>query len=141
MGRNQRAVGVAVALVAVSTAGCGRPTPYAEPPAQSYSVGTFELATESFTDTVSGAIVRPEFGVASKLRPHMGRYFLSVDYESRSRPVAVISYDLWTRRFNSQPSMIGATVRLNGRNVTIVGVGPRGFAYPNDASVWVPACC
>ena len=41
--------------------------------------------------------------------------------------VAVISHDLWCRRFGQDPGVIGKTITLEGSPLTVVGVTPRGF--------------
>ena len=56
--------------------------------------------------------------------------------------VAVISHALWRRAFNTNRTLIGHTVRLNGDLYTVVGVAPPGFAGPLlgvATDVWVPA--
>src|SRR4029078_10552483 len=40
---------------------------------------------------------------------------------------AVLAYDFWASRFGSDPSVVGRTIRLNARPVTVVGVASRGF--------------
>src|SRR6185436_3615603 len=40
---------------------------------------------------------------------------------------AVLAYDFWALRFGSDPSVVGRTIRLNARPVTVVGVAARGF--------------
>ncbi len=55
--------------------------------------------------------------------------------------VAVISYALWRRLFNSDPSAIGQTIRLNSNPYTLIGVAPPAFAGPvpgGATDVWVP---
>jgi len=121
----------------IAAAGCERSIKYVEPPASSYSAGRFVLATE-FADTVTGAMISPEFFSASNARPLLGRFFLPVEYEFVREPVVVISNKLWRQRFNSAPQLIGTRVQLNGRPVTVVGVAPPGFGWPRDAAVWVP---
>ncbi len=41
---------------------------------------------------------------------------------------AVISHGLWTRRYGSNPAVIGRTVYLSGRPAQIIGVMPQSFA-------------
>jgi hypothetical protein len=41
-------------------------------------------------------------------------------------PVVVLSHDLWRRRFDSDPSVAGRAIRLNGLPLTIIGVTPGG---------------
>src|SRR5580693_5080975 len=53
--------------------------------------------------------------------------------------VAVISYGLWQQLFNSDPKVLGATIRIDGIPLTIVGVAPPGFDYPGKAVLWKPA--
>jgi predicted permease len=60
--------------------------------------------------------------------PVVGRSFLpEEDITPASRPVAIISYSLWNRRFNSDPSVIGKSLIVNGHNFSVVGVAPKGF--------------
>jgi predicted permease len=54
------------------------------------------------------------------------------DQAGNPRPVVVISYSFWQRRFGADPAAIGKTVTssnypFNGRPLTIVGVTPPGF--------------
>lgn len=120
-------------VAAIAAAGCERSIKYVEPPASSYSVGRFELA-----DTVTGAMVAPEFFTASNARPLLGRFFLTSEYESVGQPVVVISDKLWRQRFNGAPQLIGTRVQLNGQSVTVVGVAPPNFGWPADAALWLP---
>jgi len=53
--------------------------------------------------------------------------------------VAVISYGLWRQLFNGDPKVLGATIRIDGITLTVVGVAPPGFDYPGKAVLWKPA--
>lgn len=53
-------------------------------------------------------------------------------------PVAVISHDLWARRYGISAAALGATISIDGTAHTIVGVAPPGFGFPADARVWFP---
>ena len=57
-----------------------------------------------------------------------------------AHPVAVISHELWERRFDANPGIAGQTVALNGHPFTVVGVAPRGFHGTTllEADIWVP---
>src|SRR5204863_2221208 len=59
--------------------------------------------------------------------------------------VAVLSHGLWRQRFGGRIEALGATVTLNERPYTIIGIMPAGFEFPfTPASVgeppalWVP---
>src|SRR5262249_9222352 len=56
-----------------------------------------------------------------------GRGFDLDDDRPGGKPIAVISYGLWQRRFAGAASAIGAPLTFDGRPYTVVGVLPRGF--------------
>ena len=51
------------------------------------------------------------------------------DLPGRNR-VAVIGYGLWQQAFGGDPRVIGSTIRLNGVPLTVIGVAPRDFDFP-----------
>jgi predicted permease len=53
--------------------------------------------------------------------------------------VAVIGYGLWQELFAGDRKALGATIRLDGNPLTVIGVAPPGFDYPAKAVVWKPA--
>jgi putative ABC transport system permease protein len=57
--------------------------------------------------------------------PMLGRVFTSEEQEEGKDFVIVLGHQLWQRRFNRDPNIVGKTVSLNSRSYTIVGVmGP-----------------
>jgi predicted permease len=76
-------------------------------------------------------------------QPWLGRTFTQQEDENAA-PVAVISYALWKKRFDSDRNVLGQTIDLDRRPYTIVGVMPRNFEFPLDAGrlshrdLWVP---
>jgi predicted permease len=52
--------------------------------------------------------------------------------------VAVIAYGLWQELFGGDPKALGATIRVEGNALTVIGVAPPGFDYPNKTVVWKP---
>jgi putative ABC transport system permease protein len=70
-----------------------------------------------------------------------GRGFLPDDDPTGApRPVAVVSAEVWRRRLDSDPNVLGRTVRLDGVPFSVIGVAPRMFAGSEGSttSVWVP---
>ena len=57
-----------------------------------------------------------------------GRPLADADDRPGAEPVAVISHALWRRRFASDPSAVGTTVRMNNTAVAIVGVTAASYA-------------
>ncbi|HEY6249799.1 MAG TPA: ABC transporter permease, partial [Candidatus Angelobacter sp.] len=53
--------------------------------------------------------------------------------------VAVIGYTVWQELYGGDPKVLGATIRIDGKPLIIVGVAPPGFDYPGKAVLWKPA--
>jgi predicted permease len=70
----------------------------------------------------------------------LGRGF-SEDDEAKNAPLAVISYNYWTRRFTRDPDVLGKTIYVNGVPMTIVGVAGAGFEgleAGGSTDFWIP---
>jgi predicted permease len=77
------------------------------------------------------------FGVT----PLLGRTFTDADDRTGAEPVVVLSYGFWQRRFNGDEAIVGRSMRLDGRNATVIGVMPRDFEYPlfwGTIDLWRP---
>ncbi len=74
------------------------------------------------------------------VRPALGRDFDSSDDRVKGSKVAILSYRLWQRRFNSDGALVGRQVTLDDNLYTVIGVMPRGFedVLLSSADVWVP---
>ena len=72
--------------------------------------------------------------------PVTGRLFMDDDDRENGPPVAVISYELWQRRFGGAPDTVGRTVSFNANPVTIIGITPPGFQGTTlmRSDSWVP---
>ncbi|UCG88846.1 MAG: ABC transporter permease [Gemmatimonadota bacterium] len=69
--------------------------------------------------------------------PLLGRTFGPEDDGVGAAPLAVLNHSFWERRFGSDSSVAGTTIRLNGTAHTVVGVMPAGFYFPGAGySVW-----
>lgn len=71
------------------------------------------------------------------VQPLLGRAFRPKEDHPYPQTVAIISHGLWKRRFGSDPNIIGKQVQISGSSMTIVGVMPPGFEYPEQTQVWV----
>ena len=77
---------------------------------------------------VFGELVTPNFFDVLGVTPALGRGFRAEEGTTPGRdPVAVITDDLWRRRFGADPSVVSHVLTLNGQPFTIVGVTPPGF--------------
>ncbi len=86
------------------------------------------------------ANVLPILGVG----PERGRGFSADEDRPGGARVAVLSHELWDRRFGADPSVVGRQIQISGSATTIVGVMPAGFRMPLDyaagerTDVWFP---
>ncbi|HEX5105901.1 MAG TPA: ABC transporter permease, partial [Pirellulaceae bacterium] len=80
-------------------------------------------------ERVWAQFVSPNFFDVLGVMPVTGRFFQTEEQEDApgKYPVAVISERVWQRRFHTDPEIIGKAVRLNGRDLTVIGVAPAEF--------------
>jgi hypothetical protein len=108
--------------------------------------GIAAYAQRSFTLTGLGDPVRlrgtavsaamfPMLGVS----PEKGRLFQRSEEQPGADQVAILSDALWARRFARSADIIGKPVILDGQQVTVVGVLPPDFYFPDrDTEIWTP---
>jgi putative ABC transport system permease protein len=76
------------------------------------------------------ADIFPMLGVA----PILGRGFNQEEDRPGAPAVVVLGYEVWQRHFMADPAIIGKDIPLNGQAATVVGVMPRAFKFPLQAS-------
>jgi putative ABC transport system permease protein len=86
--------------------------------------------TEQQPERLLCAAVESNFLQTLGVRVTLGRDFTAEDDVRGAPPVAIISHDVWTRRFGADPGAIGQTIDLNGKRSRVIGVLPAGFAAP-----------
>lgn len=90
--------------------------------------------------------VTPDFFPALGVSPLAGRAFASDEGTEGHDAVAVLSHGLWQRRFAGDPAVVGRTIQINGRGVTVIGVMPaemrlfikRWSLTGKPADLWMP---
>ena len=72
--------------------------------------------------------------------PQLGRVFNEADDQPGAPATVVISDRLWRRLFEARADALGQTLMLGGVPMTVIGVMPAGFTFPDsDTDVWSPA--
>jgi hypothetical protein len=75
------------------------------------------------------------------LEPAHGRFFTaSEDAKIGAHPVVVLSHAAWGRLFGNAQEVLGKIVRVNGREMTIIGVSPKGFRAPRSTPASISGC-
>jgi putative ABC transport system permease protein len=100
----------------------------------------FNLTGSEVPERIPVEIVSAQYFPLLGLRAEHGRVFLPEEDRTKgAHPVALISYELWRRRFGADPDLQGKQVFLESQPLTVVGVLPRGFkGLTGQAEVWVP---
>jgi len=89
-------------------------------------------------EVLKGVRVSGNFLGILGITPFQGRGFSAEEDRPSAPPVAMISAELWRRRFGRDPAILGRTATLAGIPTTIIGVLPAGFQFPvSGADVWL----
>lgn len=90
-----------------------------------------------------GLLVSGNYFSGLGLRPALGRFMRPEEtVRPGGEPAVVISHDFWQTRFGGAANAQGQTVRVNGRDLTIIGIAPRGFrgtVLRLNFDLWLPA--
>lgn len=72
--------------------------------------------------------------------PSLGRPFAAEDERPGGTSVALVSHGFWQSRLGGDPGVVGRSILLDGAPVTVVGVMPARFRFPDrgDIAVWMP---
>jgi len=104
-----------------------------------YAGSTVNLVSEGEPERVRVQAVTPGFFNVLRVEPVLGRTFTEDEGHPEGESVVVLSNGMWRTRFDSDPSVIGQSLDINGRMRQIVGVMPADFGLPNrDARFWLP---
>src|SRR4029077_11021628 len=85
---------------------------------------SFDVSDRGTPEFVFGARVTANEFPARGVPPLLGRVFSAEEDRPGGPRVALIAFTLWRRRFNSDPNIVGESIRLNGAMDTILGVLP-----------------
>ena len=104
-----------------------------------YYYSSYNLAGASDPERVAGLAATPSLFSTLKTGAALGRVFTEDDAKPGAPWVVVISHSLWKNRFGADPAIIGQSIRLAASPVTVIGVMPEGFYFPNPkVQIWVP---
>ena len=99
---------------------------------------TVNVTVDGHPQRYTGAYVTEDFLRILGVTPLMGRDFTAADNTSGAGKVAIIGHAIWHRDFGGAADIIGKGFRLNGKPATVIGVMPKGFAFPTNEELWIP---
>jgi hypothetical protein len=107
-------------------------------PIAAYVLQGLSLTGGSGPERIHSARVSADFFPTLGVKPLLGRTLIPEENNPGSNFVAVVSYNLWQRRFGADPRIIGSKITLDQSHYTVVGVMPSDFRFPKDCEVWAP---
>jgi predicted permease len=100
-----------------------------------FSTIDFTLLGLAEPRVVQAGVVGGSYFEVMGLRPVLGRLLDASDDGPDAPGVAVLTYRFWTAAFDSDPTVVGRTIRLGSRPVTVVGVLEPSVPYPADTQI------
>jgi predicted permease len=90
-------------------------------------------------EAVSYAAVTANYFSVFGTTPELGRAFVTGEDQAGHDHVVILSHGLWERRYSSDASIVGRTVRLNREDYVVAGVIPSGFRLLGfTPQLWTP---
>jgi putative ABC transport system permease protein len=100
---------------------------------------TVNVTEQVEPESVRAAAISPNYFNVFAAAPALGRAFVAGEDRRGRDHVVILSHQLWTRRFGSDPNIINRTVRLNRENYVVVGVMPASFRLLGfTPQLWLP---
>ena len=98
-----------------------------------------QLTSTGRPEALRAAAVSLNYFKVLGVSPQFGRAFAEGEDQAGHEHVAILSHELWERRFGSDISIIGNTIRLNRENYTVIGVMPANFRLMGFIpQLWTP---
>ena len=116
---------------------------YADMKAGSTAIGAFgdfsqielTMLGEGEPRLLQAGVVNGSFFEVMGLRPALGRLINASDDGPEAASAVVLTHRFWTTFFNSNPAVVGKTLRLGPRTATIVGVLEPSIPYPTETEI------
>ena len=106
------------------------------------AVGARRAGTDGAPDSSINQFVSGNYFDMFGLKPFAGRLLSAADDRRGAPPVAVLNYATWQKRYGADPTILGASLIIDGTAFSVVGIAPPGFfgdtlrPYPPD--FWMP---
>jgi putative ABC transport system permease protein len=84
------------------------------------------------------ASVSQDFFPLMRVQPVLGRGFLAENHRFGAAPVALVSYGYWKQHLGSATDLSAVKLTILNQAVSVIGVLPAGFRFPDQAEIWVP---
>jgi predicted permease len=103
-----------------------------------YDTQPMNLTGDGPPEELATAVVSAGALQLFRVEAALGRVFTVDDEAPGHARIVLLSDGLWRRRFGARADAVGRDLVLDGVPHRIVGVLPRGFAYPARTEAWIP---
>ena len=111
-----------------------------------WASGTVALTSDGDPEQLRTSFVTTNFFSLLGAEPAFGRTFRDEDGRPGAPPSILLGWDLFTRRFGGDPSIVGRQILVDDEPTTVIGVMPRAFrlllpldsGVPDRLQVWQP---
>jgi predicted permease len=106
---------------------------------EAMNVRDFNLIGGANPERIRGMVITHGFLSLLGVRPQIGRDFFPDEDQPGHSNVAILSHELWQRRFGGDPNILKQSILLDDQRFTVIGVMPpsRGFRW-RDTDIWMP---
>ena len=97
------------------------------------------IETGGLATRMGGMVATPSLFRLLRVNPAQGRIFTEEEGRPGNEARVILTDGLWRELFGADPTAIGRTLRVTGREFTIVGILPRDFSFGDPgARFWIP---
>ncbi len=96
------------------------------------------LTGDGESERVEATYATAELFTTLGVKPVLGRAFFPSEDQTGAPNIALISHSLWETRFGGDPSVVGRTLTLDGKDYLLAGVLPGNFRVVPWADIWFP---
>ncbi len=99
---------------------------------------TIAVSDQGDPERIEGAAITWDMFPILGVQPILGRHLRLEDDRPGAEPVVILSHEIWQRRYQGDPNIIGRSINVNSRPHTVAGVMPVGFSFPENQKIWIP---
>jgi putative ABC transport system permease protein len=104
-----------------------------------YTRARLNMSGDAQPEMISGMRATPSLFTTLHVQAAIGRVFNEDDAKPGAAETVVLSHGLWKTHFGADPAVVGRTIRLDNRPVTVIGVMPEGFYFTSPKVLaWTP---
>jgi predicted permease len=105
-----------------------------------YYYGSYNLTDGDRPERATGGVVSTNtFSGVLRATPLLGRNFTPEEGLPGAPDVVLLAHPLWTARYAADPSIVGSTIRIDGRPHEVIGVMGEEVVFPfGGVRFWLP---